>query len=102
MTLSYNNAPSETTGVSPFFANKGYHPNLSVHPERDITSSRAREFAIDLGELHDFLKSEIMTAQSRYQKTANKRRLPASDFQIGQQVYVLEILPHHPTHKETR
>jgi len=29
----YNNAPSATTGVSPFFANKGYHPNLLVYPE---------------------------------------------------------------------
>jgi IS30 family transposase len=34
--FAYNNAPSDTTGISPFFANKGYHPNLSVHPERDI------------------------------------------------------------------
>jgi hypothetical protein len=28
--FAYNNAPSATTGVSPFFTNKGYHPNLSV------------------------------------------------------------------------
>jgi len=31
--FAYNNASSTTTGVSPFFANKGYHPNLSVYPE---------------------------------------------------------------------
>jgi len=31
--FAYNNAPSATTGVSPFFANKRYHPNLSVYPE---------------------------------------------------------------------
>ena len=31
--FAYNNAPNATTGVTPFFANKGYHPNLSVHPE---------------------------------------------------------------------
>jgi len=31
--FAYNNAPSATTGVSPFFANKGYHPNLLVYPE---------------------------------------------------------------------
>jgi IS30 family transposase len=36
--FSYNNAPNATTGVSPFFANKGYHPNISIHPERDLTS----------------------------------------------------------------
>jgi len=37
--FAYNNAPSATTGVSPFFANKGYHPNITVNPERDIASS---------------------------------------------------------------
>ena len=31
--FAYNNAPNATTGLSPFYANKGYHPNLSVHPE---------------------------------------------------------------------
>jgi len=31
--FAYNNASSATTGVSLFFANKGYHPNLSVYPE---------------------------------------------------------------------
>jgi IS30 family transposase len=31
--FAYNNAPSASTGTSPFFANKGYHPNITVHPE---------------------------------------------------------------------
>ena len=37
--FAHNNAPSATTGISPFFANKGYHPNLAIHPERDLASS---------------------------------------------------------------
>ena len=36
--FTYNNAPSTTTGVSPFYANKGYHPNITVYPEREIAS----------------------------------------------------------------
>ena len=31
--FAYNNAPNATTDVSPFFANKGYNPKLSIHPE---------------------------------------------------------------------
>ena len=61
--FAYNNAPSATTGVSPFFANKGYHPNITVHPERDIASSRAHDFAVDLDELQSTLKAEISVAQ---------------------------------------
>ena len=60
--FAYNNAPSTTTGVSPFFANKEYHPNITVHPEHDITSSRVRDFAIDLNELQNTLKAEISVA----------------------------------------
>ena len=37
--FAYNNAPNATTGLSPFYTNKGYHPNLSVHPERDVAST---------------------------------------------------------------
>jgi len=61
--FAYNNAPNATTGISPFFANKGYHPNISVHPERDVMSARARDLAVDLDELHQMLKSEIAEAQ---------------------------------------
>src|ERR1700685_2045368 len=35
--FAYNNAPSATTGIAPFFANKGYHPNITVHPEHDLS-----------------------------------------------------------------
>src|SRR6266511_4170660 len=39
--FAYNNVPSETTGVSPFFAHKGYHLNLAIHSERDLASNCA-------------------------------------------------------------
>ena len=31
--FAYNNALNATTGISPFFMNKGYHLNISVHSE---------------------------------------------------------------------
>ena len=61
--FAYNNAPNVTTGVSPFFANKGYNPAISVYPERDLTSARAREYAVDLDELHAALRTTIAEAQ---------------------------------------
>ena len=86
--FAYNNAPSATTGVSPFFANKGYHPNITVHPERDIASSWAHNFAVDLDELQSTLKAEISAAQQCYQKSANAQHSPASDFKVGNKVFV--------------
>jgi len=66
MEFVYNNALSATTSVSPFFANKGYHPNNTVHPEHNIASFQACDFAIDLDELQSTLKVEISTAQQCY------------------------------------
>ena len=66
MDFTYNNALSATTSVSPFFANKGYHPNITVYPEHDITSSQAHNFTIDLNELQSTLKAEISVAQQHY------------------------------------
>ena len=55
--FAYNNALSATTGISPFFANKGYHPNLTIHPECDLASSHAKDLVVNLDELHQELKT---------------------------------------------
>ena len=86
--FAYNNSPNATTGISPFFANKGYNPNLSIHPERDLASVRAQEFVTDLDELHQELRKNIASAQIRYKVSADKHRLPSPNFKIGDQVFV--------------
>jgi len=86
--FAYNNAPSAMTGVSPFFMNKGYHLNLTVHPEHDLSSAWAREYAVDLESLHEYLHEEMAAAQKRYQGPADARRSPAPDFKVGDQVFV--------------
>jgi hypothetical protein len=65
--FAYNNTLSVTTGKSPFFANKGYHPSLSIHPEWDLSSAHAWEFTIDLDKLHQELQNQISIAQQCYQ-----------------------------------
>jgi len=37
--FAYNNALSATTSVFPFFANKGYHPNITVYHKHNIAFS---------------------------------------------------------------
>src|SRR5882672_10200207 len=86
--FAYNNAPSETTSVSPFYANKGYHPALEVYPERDLASARAHDYGVDLQALHEELKLSMTEAQKRYQRGADQRRNPPPDFKIGDKVFV--------------
>jgi len=84
----YNNTPSATTGVSPFFANKGYHPSISIYPEHDMTSAQARDYTVDLELLHQYLREEMANAQLQYQGPADAKCSPAPDFKVGDQVYV--------------
>jgi hypothetical protein len=86
--FAYNNAPNATTGISPFFANKGYNPNIAIHPERDLASARAQDFVTDLDELHQELRKQIASAQERYQRSADKNRLPPPDLKVGDRVFV--------------
>src|ERR1700720_3944057 len=86
--FAYNNALSATTGISPFFANKGYHPNITVPPKRDLTSAPAKEFAVDHDDLHRELREQIAEAPKHYQGPADSRRTSALNFGVGQQVFV--------------
>ena len=86
--FTYNNTLSATTGITPFFANKGYHPNFVVHPENNLASARTQNFVTDLDELHQQLWQHIAKAQHWYQIPADSRKLPAPDFEISGQVFI--------------
>ena len=68
--------------------NKGYHPNITVHPKCDLSLAWARKYAVDLESLHQYLCEEMAAAQKRYQGPADARRLPTPNFKVGNPVYV--------------
>ena len=86
--FAYNNAPNATTGVSPFFANKGYDPAITIHPEYDLVSARAHKYVTDLNELHAELRNAIALSQEQYQRSADKNRIPPPDFKVGDQAFI--------------
>ena len=86
--FAFNNATNESTGVSPFFANKGYHPNISISLEKDVASIWARELAVDLQELHQELKNQLAIAQKWYSMSADHLHLDPPNFSIGSQVFI--------------
>src|SRR5258705_13345523 len=66
--FTYNNAMNEMTRVSPFFANKGYHPSFAMEPNEQVSSPEAQCFISDLDDLHTELQRSITRAHERYQK----------------------------------
>src|SRR5258708_7717013 len=79
---------NETTRVSLFFANKGYHPSLVVELNVQVSSIGAQCFILDLDDLHTELKRSIAKAQEHYQKYADEHCSLAPLLKIGDQVYV--------------
>src|SRR5258708_19110749 len=87
--FAYNNTTSTTTGISPFFANKGYHLRLLMNLLALSLSSQAQHYMADLYQLHSQLKVLITEAQERYQHTDNCQQMLSPDFSIGDCVYVI-------------
>src|SRR5260221_13397100 len=81
--FAYNNATNEMTRVSPFFANKGYHPSFATEPNEQVSSPEAQRFISDLDNLHMELKRSITRAQEHYQTYADKHRSPEHLLKIG-------------------
>ena len=86
--FTYNNSPSATTGITPFFTNKGYHPNITVFPECELASIKAHKYIINLEELHAKLCEQMAKAQACYQGPVDHQQEPTPDFQVGQQIYI--------------
>jgi len=81
--------PSSTTGVSPFYANKGYHPKMHLQVENNTQTVEVNSFVTDLRVVHNDLRKAIEDMQHCYQLSADKRRTPAPKIEVGNCVFIL-------------
>jgi len=85
--FAYNNTSHSATMVTPFFANKGFHPKLEVFL-KPVVSATAHQFATDLKELHLYLRDQIGRALKQYEAHSMSRRLPIPPFEVGDTVWL--------------
>src|SRR5260221_10770519 len=86
--FTYNNVASMTTGVSPFFVNKGYHLRLTMDPIAPSSSSEAQCYVTDLDQVHSQLKVSIAEAQECYQRAADHQWIPPPTFKVSNCAYI--------------
>ena len=83
----YNNTPHSATGLTPFFANKGYHPKLSINLSK-VNDSEANQYATELRELHKYLKQRIYEANKAAANQFNCHRAGNPVRKKGDQVWL--------------
>jgi hypothetical protein len=85
--FTYNNTPYDSTGVTPFFANKGYHPVLNWKFSK-IPSAKVLEVVQDWDSLHKYLKEHLKVAMESATYFANLNRRPTSNWNVGDNIYL--------------
>ena len=91
-----NNHENASTGLTPFFADHGYHSRSEAEPSEPYYQQEPRkaEFIradkiIERQEaIQQFLAERLLAAQDDYQKNANTFRQPHPDYKIEDLVYV--------------
>ncbi|KAH0606111.1 uncharacterized protein H6S33_003772, partial [Morchella sextelata] len=81
-----NNHASETTRISPFYANSGRNPRMTFGPlehGRTTAEDQANSIAREMKDILDFLKDELFRAQRIQKESANIRRTPAPHYRVG-------------------
>ena len=91
--FSYNNTLSSSTGITPFYAIYGEHSRYLIqsHPEFTLPSPTIlKEFAENLASLNKYLLNKMTWAQAVYSEQADKHRIPAPKFKVGDEVWLLQ------------
>ena len=97
--FALNNHVSDSTGVSPFFANTGRHPRMATSPEPPTTTATAtgpkklemrdaRAFAEKLSSLHVALRNQLNLTQHSQSDSANQRRQVPPQLNPGTLVFL--------------
>ena len=95
-----NDTVNSSTGLTPFFADLGYHPRSGIHPTEDFAPPplltreakdqilRADEMLDAHADLVEYLKIQLTWAQQEMQAQANAHRQQTPKYAIGDRVWV--------------
>lgn len=89
--FAFNNTKSDTTTVTPFFANFGYHPRAMPdlgESDVSIETLDVLPHVIELQKLHEDIHAEIIRAHTCHAEQANKKRHPDPVIKPGDKVWL--------------
>jgi hypothetical protein len=86
--FAYNNTMHASTGISPFFANYGFHPRFSLEILGDFINPSTEERATRLGQVQQNLMAELKLTHEWQKKQADRRRKDHPNFKVGDKVWL--------------
>jgi hypothetical protein len=87
--FAYNSATTETTKISPFYANYGYHPEAYKTPLQGRLAEDATVQVEQLKSLHQELATDIRFLSQRSASYYNKGRSMGPTLKKGDRVYLI-------------
>ena len=87
--FAYNNSIHASTKVSPFFANYGFHPRFNISIPANSVNPSAETRARTLHDVHHDISLELCIVGDQYKDQANRHRLAAPTFAVGDMVWLL-------------
>ena len=87
--FSYNNTIHQSIQQTPFFANYGFNPVFNPEIPINVSSNEADKRIIAIKENIILLKRNLDKAKESYKKYADKRRMEAPSFEVGQKVWLI-------------
>jgi transposase InsO family protein len=87
--VAINNNASETTHVTPFYANFGKDPNLFMEALTGPQTDRALQSSASLHDIHDKMRQAISTSQAALTSQRHKDSKTAPQLEKGDKVYLL-------------
>ena len=72
----------------PFFANKGFHPRLSLDLSQPASNQEAQDLAQHMNDVIEQLRANLLRLQEAQPSAANLYRVLALSYQVGDQVWL--------------
>ena len=90
--FAYNNRKHASTGLSPFFVNKGHHPRVHAaqrpRPLRGLNNESVTEFAETMTKIHEEVKAHLEHVNLTTKRNVDKHwRLP-TNYNLGDLVWL--------------
>ncbi|EKM48439.1 uncharacterized protein PHACADRAFT_58702, partial [Phanerochaete carnosa HHB-10118-sp] len=87
-TFLYNNKVHSSTGYTPFFVNKGYHPYEGIQPVREGLSKNVQQFVDRMDRVREDTSAAISLAQETMKRFYDRKRKNGPEYKEGDKVWL--------------